>query len=487
VFDQLKKLASQTAVYGLSSILGKVLNFLLVPLHTAVLSRAEFGVITDIYTLIAFLIVIFTYGMETSFFRFSEKYKERKETVYTTALMSIAGTTAAFILVYALFRTPILTALKYENQGNFVLWMFLILAMDALASIPFARLRANNRGLRFVAVKLALILSNVFANLLFFTPLLINSHLPFDLIPYWFGSNLGVGYVLIANLIASAIMLVMLIPEVKGLHWSFDKKLSREMLVFGIPLLISGIAGVANELLDRQLLKYLLPEESWQSQVGVYGAVYKLSIFLVLFNQAFRYAAEPFFFSSSYTEKAKETFAVVMTYFVTVMSVGFVLIMAYLDIFKHFIDQKFWEGLSIVPILLLANVFLGINTNLSFWYKLSDHTSKAIWITGFGLILTLLFNIWLIPIYGYTGAAWATLLSYAGMTALSYILGQRYYPIPYDTKKISIVLLTAIGCGYLAYRFSEGNFLPQTLFFIVFLLVISYLERHTLRKLKSRF
>jgi O-antigen/teichoic acid export membrane protein len=268
--------------------------------------------------------------------------------------------------------------------------------------------------------------------------------------------------------------------------WKFDIALWRAMLVFGIPLMISGLAGVANEMFDRQLLKYLLPENTWQAQVGIYGAVYKISIFLVLFNQAFRYAAEPFFFSSEKRENAKETFAVVMNYFVMVMSIGFVLIMAYLDVVKHFIDSKFWEGLHIVPILLMANVFLGVNTNLSFWYKLSDRTNYAIVITGFGLLLTIGLNVYLIPKIGYEGAAWATLVSYGGMMLLSYILGQRLYPIPYKTGRIVLVMLLAFLFGYLAYHFSMNTFVPQTAFFIGFIGLLAFLERDALKRLKQR-
>lgn len=486
MFDQLKKLGSQTALYGLSSILGKVINFLLVPLHTAVLSKAAFGVNTDIYAIIAFFIVILTYGMETSFFRFSEKYADKKDSVYTTALLSIVGTTVAFILVFSVFSQPISSALKYGDSQQYIWWMVVILGMDAISAIPFARLRAENKAGRFVFVKLALIFSNVFFNLLFFTPVLVNNSLPFEVLPYWFGQNLGVGYIFLANLFASTVMLLLLLPQIFKVKFTFDSRLWKEMLIFGLPLLISGLAGVANELLDRQLLKYLLPESDWQEQLGIYGAVYKLSIFLVLFNQAFRYAAEPFFFSNNKEVNAKETFAMVMNYFVMIMATGFVLIMAYLDVVKHFIDEKFWEGLAIVPILLLANLFLGINTNLSFWYKLSDRTNQAIYITGFGLLITLVLNIWLIPIMGYAGAAWATLASYAGMTVLSYFLGQHYYPIPYKTGRILLVVLLAFVFGWLAYHFSMNTFVPQTAFLLAFLAVLAWLERDALQKLKLR-
>lgn len=486
MLEQLKKLAGQTALYGLSSILGKVLNFLLVPLHTAVLSQAAFGINTDFYVLIAFLIVVLTYGMETSFFRFSEKHSDQRDSVYSTALISILLSTGVFLLLALIFFDPLAAILKYEANPSYILLLLVILALDALAAIPFARLRAENRAVRFVTIKLTLIFSNIFFNLLFFAPALINTTLPFDLVPYWFGSNLGVGYIFIANLLASSIMLLMLLPEMVKVPWRFNATLWKGMLIFGVPLMISGLAGVANEVLDRQLLKYLLPENTWQAQVGIYGAVYKISIFLVLFNQAFRYAAEPFFFSSNKQENAKKTFAVVMNYFVLVMALGYVFIMAYLNIFQHFIDSKFWEGLYIVPILLMANVFLGINTNLSFWYKLSDKTNYAIIITGFGLLLTLGLNIWLIPLMGYEGAAWATLASYAGMTVLSFFLGQHYYPIPYDTKNILLVLILAFSIGYLAHRFSMDNFVPQTALFFVFLAAAAYIERNALKALIRR-
>lgn len=486
MFDQLKKLFSQTAIYGLSSILGRVLNFLLVPLHTAVLSQSAYGVNTDIYVLIAFLIVIMTYGMETSFFRFSEKYPDKKDTVYSTAIISILISTAVYLGIYLLFQDSIIHVLKYEDTPRYVLYMMLILSIDVLAAIPFARLRAQNRAIRFVSVKMTLMGVSILANLVFFAPALINAHYPQQNIPYWFGENLGVEYVFIANVLASSVMLLMLLPEMFKVPLKFDASLWKAMMIFGLPLLISGLAGVANEFLDRQLLKYLLPEDSWRAQVGIYGAVYKLSMFLILFNQAFRYAAEPFFFSNNKQENAKETFAVVMRYFVIVMSVGFVFIIAYLDIFKYFIDEKFWEGLYIVPILLLANVFLGINTNLSFWYKLSDKTNYAILITGFGLVLTLTVNIWLIPRIGFEGAAWATLVSYIGMTVLSYLLGRKIYHIPYQTKHILAVVFVAFAFGWLAYHFSMNNFVPQTTFFIAFILILGWLEKDAIQKLKER-
>ncbi len=486
MFEKLKNLLSQTALYGLSSILGKILNFMLVPLHTAVLTQGSYGVNTDFYTIIGFLVVVFTYGLETAFFRFSEKYPDKKNNVYTTALLSIISTSTVFFVIFSLFHDDITAILKYENHPEYIWWMMFILCFDAISAIPFAQLRAQNRAVRFVSIKLSLIISNIFFNLLFFTPSIINNKLPFDLMPYWFGQDLGVGYIFLANLLASLVMIILILPQIVTIKYQFDFSLWKKMLLFSLPLMISGLAGVANELLDRQLIKYLLPDNIWQAQLGIYGAVYKISIFLILFNQSFRYAAEPFFFSNSKNDDSKKTLAFVMNYFVIVMAIGFVLIMSYLDVVKHFIDSKFWEGLYIVPLLLMANVFLGINTNLSFWYKLSDRTNQAIIITGFGLLITIIANVVLIPKIGYAGAAWATLISYVGMTVLSYILGQHYYPIPYKTGRILFILFIAFVSGYLAQHFAMNNFVPQTLIFIGFILILGFLEKENIIKLKAR-
>ena len=292
----MKQLAGQTAIYGLSSILGRMINFLLVPLQTAVLSQSEYGVNVDFYSLIAFLIVICTFGMETAYFRFSEKEGWDESKVFGVSITMILLVLSALGLLTFFGQNALLDALRYENTPEYLSYLFAILALDALAAIPFARLRRQNKAVRFAGIKLALIFSNVLVNLYFFLPALweLNEVTP------WFTHELrGVQYIFIANLCASSLMFVLLLPTFKGFRFSLDGKYAKGLLAFGIPLLIGGLAGIANEMLDRQLLKYLLPQDSWAQGVGIYGAVYKISIFLVLFNQAFRYAAEPFFFKNA--------------------------------------------------------------------------------------------------------------------------------------------------------------------------------------------
>mgnify|MGYP001367888620 CR=1 FL=1 len=479
----MKQLAGQTAIYGLSSILGRMINFLLVPLQTAVLSQAEYGVNVDFYSLIAFLIVICTFGMETAYFRFSEKegWDERK--VFGTSITMILIVLGALGLLTFFGQNALLGALRYEDTPEYLGYLFAILALDALAAIPFARLRRQNKAVRFAGVKLALIFSNVLVNLYFFLPALweLNEATP------WFTHELrGVQYIFIANLCASSLMLLLLLPTFKGLKFSLDKKYTKGLLAFGIPLLIGGLAGIANEMLDRQLLKYLLPRDSWAQGVGIYGAVYKISIFLVLFNQAFRYAAEPFFFKNANLGDGKQKMASVMEGFAWVMCVGFVLIIAGLDYLKFFIDEKFWVGLHLVPILLLANVILGINTNLNMWYKVSDKTTYGIYITFVGLTFTVVGNLVLIPQMGIMGAAITTLVAYAAMLLASALWGQKLYPVPYNWTKLSGMVVSATIVAFLIHYAEIGNTIFKISAGVCYLFVMLALERNGLFKFAFR-
>ena len=435
------------------------------------------------------MIVLTTYGMETTFFRFSEKANTDKNKVYSTAMLSIFGSTILFLILTYLFFPSILDAMRYAEHPQFVTYVIVILAMDTLGAIPLAKLRAENKAFRFVFIRLSLIAVNVLTNLFFFMycPWAIENHAAgSDWILSWYVTDLKVVYIFICNTIALVVMLLLLLPEFLSIQLSFDTKLWKRMMLFGIPLMVSGLAGIANELLDRQFLKYLLPENIALAQVGIYGAVYKLSIFLILFNQAFRYAAEPFFFSTQNEDNAKETYAIVLRYFVFIMVIGLVFIWAYIDIFKHFIDEKFWEGLYILPILLIANIMLGINLNISIWYKLIDKTQFGIIVTGIGLVFTIALNLYLIPKIGYEGAAWATLVSYVAMTLSSYLLGQRFYKVNYPVGRI----LTYIGLGVvsvlLCNYFSHSNFIAQTLIFMLFVLSLGLLEKKQLIALKQR-
>jgi O-antigen/teichoic acid export membrane protein len=480
----LKKLAGQTALYGLSSILGKTINFILTPIHTAFLTEAAFGRNVDFYSLIGFLIVLVTYGFETAFFRFSEKPGMNKERVYSTATWSLIITSSVFLLLALLFQDQWAQLLLWDDRPEFVTLLALILVMDALAAIPFARLRAQNRALRFVTIKLSLIGATFLMNLVFFygfPAIVSNGWLGANWVANFYNGVVDVHFIFYANLIGSGVMLLLLAPEFKALQVVFDVQIWRQMLRFGVPLMIGGFAGIANELLDRQLLKYLPTPDGSDPfiQIGIYGAVYKLSIFLVLFNQAFRYAAEPFFFAQGRTDN-RATLATVLRYFTIVLCVGFVGVICGIDVLKFFIDEKFHSGLYILPILLLANVFLGVNTHLSIWYKLSDRTGFGIVVTGIGLFFTLVFNLWLIPLLGYEGAAWATLVSYVAMTVVSYLLGQRYYYIPYAMGRMLLHILLAVIFSLVAF-----NLLPEGLplrmgVFAVYLLIVTALEYKSL-------
>ena len=479
----MKQLAGQTAIYGLSSVLGRMVNFLLVPLQTAVLTESQYGINIDFYSLIAFLIVVATFGMETAYFRFSEKKDWDESKVFGTSVTMILLVLTGLALLTYTFKGIVLQALRYEESPEFLFYLFVILSLDALAAIPFARLRRQNKAKQFAGIKLALIFSNVLVNLYFFLPALweLNGTDP------WFTHSFrGVKYIFIANMWASLLMFALLIPAFKGVRFNLDKQYTKGLLAFGIPLFIGGLAGIANEMLDRQLLKYLLPKESWSEGVGIYGAVYKISIFLVLFNQAFRYAAEPFFFKNANLSDGKQKMASIMEGFAWVMCVGFVLIISGLDFLKFFIDDKFWVGLHLVPILLLANVILGINTNLNMWYKVSDKTVYGIYITFVGLAVTVLGNLMLIPKMGILGAAITTLVAYTSMFIVSAFWGQRFYPVPYRWGKILALIGVSGALGFALHFFPLGDTSLKIGLGFSYLFVMIMVERDGLFKFAFR-
>jgi len=431
--NPIKKLASQTAVYGLSSIIGRFLNYLLTPLYTYSFVPQEFGVVVELYTYTSFLAVILTYGMETAFFRFSESQKD-SNSVFSTATISILITTFTFLLLGIFLHQNIANFLGYSQNTNYIIWFILIIAIDALTAIPFAKLRQQNKALKFALIRLVNIGVNIFLNIFFIV------WAPKYFAEYWFYSpTIGVGYIFIANLLASFVTLIMLLPEFKFLKNGFSILLWKQMIKYAFPLLIAGLAGMINETMDRVLLKFLLPANSnIMEQIGIYGACYKISIIMTIFIQTYRYAAEPYFFNEHKKSDAKNTYAQTMKYFFIVCMFIFLLTTFYLDIVKLFIGEAYREGLNVVPILLLANLALGVFFNLSVWYKLSGQTKFGAYLTILGAVITIVANFILIPILGYTGAAWATLICYFVMTVTSYFIGQNYYTIPYDLKKIGL-------------------------------------------------
>lgn len=431
-----KRLASQTAIYGLSSIIGRLLNYLLVPIYTRVFLPEEYGVVTEMYGYVGFLMIVFTYGMETSFFRYV-KEKAYSQKVFSTAVISLLVSSVVLMVFFIGMAQPIANMIQYPDHSEYVIWFALVLGFDAIASIPFANLRYEERPIRFAVIKMV----NIFTNMglvLFFVVLAPKIADKVTFIQAIYSPDIRIGYIFLANLAASALTLLLLLPEFRKIRWEFDKALWKRMFWYAMPLMVAGFAGIVNEMLDRVLLKYLLPFdlETNQAHLGVYGACYKLSILMTLFTQAFRYAAEPFFFAQSTQSNAKTVYAVVMRYFVAAGILIFLGVMFFIDIFKLFIGENFREGLFIVPILLLANLCLGIYYNLSIWYKLTDKTRIGAVIAVVGASITIVLNVLLIPSIGYLGSAWATLICYASMVVISYFWSRKYYLIPYEIGRI---------------------------------------------------
>ena len=484
----LKKLAGQTAIYGLSSIVARFLNFLLTPLYTSkgVFPPEEFGIITSLYAWAAFITVVLTFGMETTFFRFANRNELDPKRSYATAFFSVAGLSVFFTLVCVLFPGAIASGIRYPEQSTLVLMLAVALGLDAITALPMARLRNEGRPWPFVAANLVSIGLTVVLSLFYFAYAMpkVNAGEGNAFIDAVYDPSFGVGYVFLINLIASAVKFLLLVPKWPAFA-QFDRALLKPMLVFAAPLAVAGLAGMVNETADRAVLKYLLPADVADEQIGIYGACYKLAVLITLFIQAFRMGAEPFFFSQAKQPDSKETFARIMNLFVAVCMGAFLVVMLFLDLFKWFIpNSAYHEGLRVVPILMLANVFLGIYYNQSVWYKLTDRTraGSTISIIGAGITLVLLFT--LIPHLGYMGAAWATLACYASMAVISYAWGQLHYPVPYNVTR---VLWYMAGAVFLWWGVEQLD-LPgiadhglRVLVLLAYLSVVWKLERPTLR------
>ena len=437
--NPLKRLASQTAVYGVSSVLGRFLNYLLVPLYTYSFVPADYGVVAEFYAYMGFLAVLLVFGLETGYFRFREDGGRGPDLVFSTALRFLILANLVFFVLVFVLREPIADLLQHADHPEYIWWVAAILAMDSVGSAAVARLRAENRALRFALIKLTEIGINIGLNLFF----IVVCRRAFEADPGSFLGGLwdpeiGVGYVFIANLVASGVKLLLLAPQLGGARAGFDGPLFRRLVRYSLPMVIIGFAGIVNEMLDRAALKYLLPHdlETNMAQLGIYAACYKLSILMMLFIQAFRYAGEPFFFAYAKQADARRTYALVLNWFVIFCVFIFLLVSLYMDLFQYFVGEAYREGLHVVPVLLLANLLLGIYVNLSIWYKLTDRTLMGAWVALAGAGVTVVLLLWLVPIYGYEGAAWAHLVCYSFMVTLSYLLGRRYYPVPYDLKRI---------------------------------------------------
>jgi O-antigen/teichoic acid export membrane protein len=466
-----KKLAGQTAIYGLSSIIGRLLNYLLVPLHTSEeygFDRAEYGIISEYYAFVAFFIVLLTFGMETTFFRFINK-AEDKEKTFNQAASIVILLSSLFLVTVVMFSQSIADWMGYPDQQNFVIWFAAILAVDATTSLFLAKLRFREQAKKFALVQLSSIGVNIVLNL-FFLLVLFDKSDP---------ESLGIGYVFLANLIASFVKPLILFKEVSTYRFVWDKAMSKAMLIFAFPLALAGFAGIINETLDRILIKRLLmgdgsPEslKYAQEQVGIYSANYKISVLITLFIQAFRYAAEPFFFAQEKNKDKNKVYSKVMTYFIIVVSLMFLVISTNLDIFKWFIpNEAFHEGLRVVPILLMANICLGIYYNQSIWYKLADKTMYGAYIAIGGAIITITLNFILVPYIGYMGSAWTTLAAYASMMIASHYFGQKIYPIKYNLRKAGLYTISALVLFFLHKLLASESFGTNTILAIIFILL----------------
>jgi O-antigen/teichoic acid export membrane protein len=438
----LAKLFGQTAMYGLPSIVGRLLNYLLVPLYTAIFAKpADYGVLSDLYAYVAFLVVLLPLGMETAYFRFIQQ-QDDTERVFNSSFVPVVLVNATFFFLLYLTNPWIAKWMLYRDHTEYIILVGSIVCIDAIASLPLAKLRAENNAKRFMAIQMSSILLNIVLNLIF-------------LLGYFDPSRPeeGIMFILIANLLASGLKLLLVYNIISKVKFIFDWDLIKQMLSYSWPLVIAGFAGIINETLDRVLLKQILynPDipnslEQATAQVGIYSACYKLAMLVTIFLQAYRYAAEPFFFSQLKNQDRNAVFVRTMNVFIAIVCLAFLFVSINLGVFKFFIRKEaYYVGLNVVPILLLANVCLGIYYNQSVWYKLSNQTKFGAYIALIGAGITIVVNVLFIPMYGYMASAWATLLAYLAQMIISFYLGKKYYPIPYDVRKFYLYVGSAIG------------------------------------------
>ena len=477
-------------MYGLSSVLGRMLNYLLVPLYTGIFLPGAYGVVTELYAYAAFLNILYVYGLETAYFRFSKEGTQFFHSAFTSILLSSLMLSGLLWLA----SEQVAMLLQYPEKGNIIRWLALILATDAIVTIPFAKLREEGRAVKFALLKLTNIAVNILLNLFFIVwcpQVLANS--PDHFFATVYDPGLGVGYVFLSNLMANALYLVFFIPTWKKVRLKIDKEAWSRMLAYAWPILLIGFAGVTNEMLSRAMLKYRLPEGYYPSFsnleiLGIFGACYKLSVFMTLAIQAFRYAFEPFFFAQAKEKNSPRVFSKIMTYFVLFTSFAWLLLCLFLPEYAPiFLRQKsYLIALDAVPWLLGGGLFLGIFYNLSLWYKLTDKTLLGAYISLIGASLTLGLNWILIPMYGYLGSAYATFCSYVLMAVISYIWGRKHYPVPYQiTKVVGFIFLA--GLGIVLNEILSLSFLPRVTIVLIFLTLTFLVERRLLIRIKSQY
>ncbi|WP_321294953.1 oligosaccharide flippase family protein [Marinifilum fragile] len=478
----LKKLAGETAIYGVSSIVGRFLNWLLVPLYTYIFAPDEYGIVANLMSYVALFLVLLTYGMETGYFRFANK-EGKADITFTTGFLSLSVSTLVFWLLIFIFLNPMADYLKISDHKEYILLLATTLGLDAITALPFAKLRLQNRAFRYAGLKLINIFTNLGINL-FFLVLCPWVHENFQNIPIesiW-NPNIGVGYIFIAFCVASVINFLLLLPDLKSLKFKMDSGLLKEILSYSWPILVVSVCGQINLNLDKMLMPNLIPESmDPMYQTGIYGANYKLAVIMTLFIQAFRYAFEPFFFAQSKQENSQQVYADVLKYFTVFCLLIFLGVMFYIDIVKLLIKSNYHEGLSIVPYVLLGNLFFGVFFSLSLWYKLSDKTRYGAIMAILGSVITIVLNIVLVPKIGYQGAAYAVFLCFGIMMVVSYLLGQKHYPVPYDIKRILFYFIFAMILFAVASQIQIDNqwikMLAKTPLLLAFIGIVIHKEK----------
>jgi O-antigen/teichoic acid export membrane protein len=488
--NPLKQLFGQTAIYGLGTVVPRLLNYLLLtPFFTRVFELAEYGIITELYAYVVFLMIILTYGMETGFFRFAQTQKNEKK-VFSTSLISMFISSLVFIVLMRIMSLPFSRILGYEEHPEYIIWIGIIVGVDAFTAIPFARLRWKNRAAKFASIKIASVVLNIGMNFLFLLllPSLEGSGSTTPLLKIY-NPEIGVGYVFISNVASSLFTLILLSGTIINVRPSFDHRLWINMIGYSFPLLISGLAGTVNEALDRILLKHLLQDpDSSLAQLGIYGANYKIAVLMTLFIQMFRYASEPFYFGNADKTNATIIFAQLMKYFVIASLLIFLVVNLFIDLFKHFIGSSFHAGLHIVPVILFANLLLGIFFNLSIWYKLKNLTKYGAMITIMGALITFMVNWFLIPVYGYSASAWAHVACYGSMVIFSWWLGRKYYPIIYPLKSIGLYMALAGIIYFVAQMTKDLNVVSEILIntglLTGFIIIVIFFEKNKISRIR---
>ena len=461
---KLKTIFKDTAIYGLSSIVGRFLNYLLVPLYTAKFSAASggYGIITNIYAYVALAMVLLTFGMETTYFRFTNKTHTDSETVYGTTLISVGTVSLLFTVLVLLLLSPISQLMGYGEHPDYVGVMAVTVAIDAFLCIPFAHLRQQKKALKFAALKLLNIVMSILLNVFYFV---------------WMNGN-DVGYVFYINLFCTAMLAVCLITEYTGFRWRLDSKLLRTMLSYSWPILVLGIAGILNQTADKMLFPYIYQGADMHEQLGIYGACSKIAMIMAMITQAFRFAYEPIVFAGVKDKDQHEMYTQAMKYFVIFTLLAFLLVVGYMDILKYIVrNQDYWVGLKVVPIVMAAEIMMGIYFNLSFWYKLIDKTIWGAVFSGIGCLVLLVVNIVFVPRYGYMACAWGGFAGYGVAMLASYFVGQKYYPLAYPLKEIGMYVVIAVVLTMAMYKVHEDQpmWLSLTVNTLLILIFVAYI------------